>query len=446
MAYIKNAGKRSRSRGRTRYRSGSRAMSGVRPLYVSRSRSLVPLGRARSRAISAPPTPMVARKRDGSVKYTRRRNIGASNSKSAGFFKKGTSRRVPETVFATKGIVLSYERGGQVVSTGIGATAEQVNYVGHSTMPYVQVRVNMWRAFVKFFAEKCGYTITSMNDVALKDSSATAGITWVIQYRKAPGAPILTQQVSLSNVGTWEQLATGFRNSFVDSTNYVFERLECFNNINGVFIGTNYFDLTKCKLHMYCKSTLKIQNRTINTSGNIESDDVDNVPLYGKSYEGTGNGAFFLKNADSTQPFIADANSGLILPGPILTLGNFYELNEPPNFKQFQYVKKHGKAHLDPGQIKTSVLVHTANFTWSRILNEINQFYNNPGTGIEFPQKNRISIGKFRFFAMEKMIQSIETSDVNKINMAYEHDYKLGCYVTCPRMKMSLYVVDVAPK
>lgn len=48
-------------------------------------------------------------------------------------------------------------------------------------------------------------------------------------------------------------------------------------------------DLRRCKFDIYVKSSLKIQNRTVNTDANNEADDVDNVPLYGKQFEGSGN-------------------------------------------------------------------------------------------------------------------------------------------------------------
>ena len=35
---------------------------------------------------------------------------------------------------------------------------------------------------------------------------------------------------------------------------------------------------------------MKIQNRSTNSVDDEQSDEVDNVPLYGRSYEGTGSG------------------------------------------------------------------------------------------------------------------------------------------------------------
>lgn len=428
MAYIKNAGKRTRSK----------SLMIVRQPSSSRSQS-----RGRKRTRTPPKTPQTRRMRAGSVQTVRTRSRGASTSKSSGFFKKGTARRVPETMFSTKGIVLAYERGGQVVASGTGATAEQVGYVGHTTMPYTQVRVQMWRAFVKFFAGQLGYTIISLSDVPLAQN-INGNLEWTITYRTSPGALPVTLVRVLNNSKSWEDFAAEFRNFFVDCNNYQFEKLQIKLVDAGVINVEHIFNLNKCHVKLFCKSSLKIQNRTINSTGNLEADDVDNVPLYGKSYEGKGNGAIFLKPVDGL-PFIADSNSGLILPNPILVTAQDYELNEPPNYKQFQYVSKHGKAHLDPGQIKTSVLNYKAGFTWSRLLNQI-IILSNTGSGIAFPNNCRVPFGNFRFFALEKMIQAIDTTEISKVQIAYEHDYKLGLYVSCPRMKQTLYVIDVAPK
>jgi len=51
-------------------------------------------------------------------------------------------------------------------------------------------------------------------------------------------------------------------------------------------------DLSKCRIHLYAKSSLKLQNRTVNLNANNDDEDVDNVPLYVKSYFGSGNFAY----------------------------------------------------------------------------------------------------------------------------------------------------------
>jgi len=389
------------------------------------------------------------KKRPSSNSYTqtatkrqkRSSRSGASNSTSSGFVKPGTKRKVTETLYATKGVVQSYERGAVysgVVTPGVGA--EQVIYLGHATASPDQIRVHLWRAFVKFFANRLGYTVTSVQDKPLAGSTGGRRMTWEILYKQTPTSVTSTTGFVLTDTMSWDTFAGLFRTTFT-SSNLQLQTMKVYEldtSAGAYALPIASFNLTKAKINIYAKSSFKVQNRTINTEGDNEGDDVDNVPLYGKSYEGSGNGAVYMKDGCSTGTFLANSQ-GIINPHPISIDSEFNDLNEPPNYKQFTFVKKHGKIHLDPGHIKTSVLTYKKGFNMMNLMKILND-------GASVTSVPRVSIGNYRFFAMEKMVQAVATTTTNAPKIAYEIDWKLGIYVTCPKSQITTYIIDVAPK
>lgn len=162
------------------------------------------------------------------------------------------------------------------------------------------------------------------------------------------------------------------------------------------------------------KSSLKMQNRSYNIATDNESDDINNVPLYGKTYEGRGNG------------FLPRDNSNVMAPCDVDYAWNIYgassstTLQEPPEAYQLQYVTRSGKATIPPGKIKTSVIN-------DRIVMSLDTFFKTcysqyPGTASDNLQFHRM--GKIRMFAFERPIATLPGEVTPGVAMAVEHDYK----------------------
>jgi len=163
-------------------------------------------------------------------------------------------------------------------------------------------------------------------------------------------------------------------------------------------------DLVNAKLSLWCSSRLKIQNRSINSAGNDEADDVDNVPINCISYSGFGTGL------DSRYDYLGlglCANQECIIStsDPVLA-------GDAPLPSLLNGVKKSGFIRIQPGGIKTDVLKHKVVMSldsWSR--------------HFVAPRGNsnlRMPIGKFSFMHYEKTLEANNATPV-AMSIAYEN-------------------------
>lgn len=388
-------------RGRNVYKSTSR----------SRSKSYSPMqtsSKSRDR-LGALVTPVSKRPRTKTVKTpggrkVRVRNVGALNSKSAGRLRTKKFRMSKKMKIASKGISHTHEVGREET------TGTQSIWVGHNSAPVGVVLADFWRLLLKKLAYKSGFNIRNFSSVP---EFITLNDVIDVYYQAADGA--LSSVAHVFAVGnTWEQIANTFifnASLIAPGTQLKFMR---FNpTVNAV--GTSQdrspvrLDLEFATISFYAKSTMKIQNRTQNSS--IDSEAVDNVPLYGKIYGGTGNGIAQMTNITSgtTAMLVADAANGYIL-------GNSADLGceEPPHQWFFPGCKKAGKIHLDPGEVKTSTLIYKKRCS----VNQFKKLLQDDNTA----NKVRTSFGKYAVFGIEKMIQSVAPSLSNiKIGVEINH-------------------------
>lgn len=373
----------------------------------------------------------VAANKAASKPVVKRRRGLIFSAKSSGFFKKGTRRVVPETRFATQGVVVAQEFATNETSL-TQSVAPSCLYIGHCSFPVQLAKDAYWAAFVKAILRDMDIHPSSVDTVIV----GSGNFYIRIRYSSTPNGAIQTLDTLVTaGTSTLRSVALVLSSSFVASNQYYFKECIILQVTNGA--GDLYtraiYNLQRMRINFYAKSALKLQNRTVTQSNDDNADDVDNVPLYGKSYEGAGTGAYYVEgNVD----MVGDEQYGFIKPFGSLT----ESLNEPPNYRMLKYVKKHGKAHLDPGQLKTSVLNFRKNFMGSYFYNSINRYG---------PVSNRewCGLGNFRVFALEKMIMAESITEANKINVALELDTKLGCIIKLPKYQITTYwrATNVSP-
>jgi len=376
---------------------------------------------------------------DKALKTVARRRYagrGAANSSSSGFFKK--PKRGPTVMddYGKLGVISTRENGGTV--EGSALFKYQSVLLHHSTNGCKQILTDMCLAFAKRLAYGCGTVIERMNDPFLHVASRNYRI--VIDYRPRPNVATVQQTFGPYTAGTATVLDIGnailaWLDGEVDAL-INFQLIRATVYFDGVAttpaVGSEQIcslDLKRATVSMISKSALKLQNRSINATGNDEADDVDNVPLYGKSYDGPGN-YFIVQETYYNPPVTVESNfqaAGFIATSP---------LAEPPFLTQMQHAKKSGKAHLDPGQIKTSVLNYSFTMDVNRLLNTVGR------TDIT---SNICNIGKYRAFILEKMLQASPTTDTNPIRVAYETDIKVGTIFTAPKLQPTTMVVALSP-
>lgn len=370
-------------------------------------------------------------KRNGLKKS--RRFSGAQSSKSSGFIKRGSSRLAPLDKFSRTGVITHRETGG-ILATSAAEKAQSMMLI-HSTFGKYQTKCDISTSFIKMIAKKLGRVILNFQDLILAPVVEN-NIDVRYYFKQYVDGPENNFLVTITGTTTWQALADNFVTfldaQFENQTNFYLTRCLAQYAVTG--IKAFEVDLSKAKIEYYSKSSMKIQNRTINSTGNVEEDDVDNVPLYGKTYDGKGN---WLK-----QQFVYYGTNATVK-----TNYNTYKfvstsaMAEPLNKKQLQHCSAVGKIHLDPGQIKTSVLVSRGKKSLNGLLNAIRIAGNESTLSTVEP----LSIGKYRAFHLEKMIQSVATTDVNAPTIAWEVDIKTGYTITCPSVNVSNYINELSP-
>lgn len=356
----------------------------------------------------------------------KRRNGNVNTMMSAGKLKMRRVRKTRDSRRQKMGVVTTFEHNATYSNTA------QVAYIGHHTHPLEQVRYEMWTIILKTLLNKMN-VFPGSRDQTLSILDINAGDIFEVEYRTTPTAPILSATFTVgaattfNNVISWAGDVTRpwFSGEAQQTT------LEKVRFLPSTLIspGASELILSTAVITISSKSHMKVQNRTINSAGNDQSDDVDNVPLYGKGYMCKGNQARIATSVGVIETIIANATNGAVSASS----GSGDGLpEEPVQPTYFRNVKAVGKFHLDPAQVKTSTVYAKFRGYVNTLLNQIN--------GIAAGVK-RVSVGKTKFFAVEKMINS---TPAQPIIVSYEINTTFSSTLKSRRiigMKPSLFTV-----
>lgn len=360
----------------------------------------------------------------------RRNRKGASMSKSAGFISNAPSMAPAKVeMFMDKGVVATLEQGDVVSNT------RSVTYLAQSTCPRDSTMNIAIGALLKKLFNKAGIKIKNWDFPILFGTDIPARVE--ILFKERDGGSLSRAAFTMSIVKTLRDMVNDIK-AWLDTfspANYPqqFLELQYFHDVGT--IGSSRLiayeiDLQSVKLHYHCRSLMKIQNRTINSTGNDQADDVDNVPLYGRHFTVNGNGAMFrdFSNALNTTPYLTtDKLYGVLNYSVLAADTNTTLYSEVPVKSQLTGVKEHGNIHLDPGEVKTSSILHEASISWNGM---IQRYFAKAGTGVTNKDAQRFTFGKTRILAMEKMINAVAVDTTNAPRIAYEHNLELACYAT----------------
>jgi hypothetical protein len=377
----------------------------------------------------------------GHYSANKRRIVGTnSNSKMRKTLPTSSGRRAKPVVNARSGSVVhtkKYKRNKQqklskrgiLFHQEIGGTSisNDVTYMGHVTCPVKTVNLAVWLAIVKEFYIMCGADIGDLND----NMDTLLGDTMTLQYSSTIGAG--TNQTvytfggatSVYTLAVWLTDDVRPWNSDTD-VEYQFQNLIYAQPKAGT--GTNflhpvYMSLRDMDIHIIAKSHMKIQNRTVTVAADIEADDVDNVPIAGRIYEGKGTGMITIvkkSNAPAAQPlFFANITTGVIAITP--ASGPPLEMPEPDYFDK---IDKVGNIKIEPGEIKHSYLNWTKSMKFNSYRKAVQPFQPDASNA------TNKRLGTFRLFAIEKMIQYTTNANISSVYMI---DYDLAVKVTHKR-------------
>lgn len=380
-------------------------------------------------------TPRRMRMRKNSGAY------GAANSKSMGFIRTPARVKSRGRARATNlGVVDVIETGGVLDAGANTATAGNTVAVGHCQFPPSLAHLMFWRALIKKLAVLCKMSVYNFS----VNQNWTVGSVFTCYYRLGPDVNFTSRLYVTALGDSLETVAQSFYNFFDtldNSQDLEFHQL-IFNQKAPAAGEVNLYsdgvmNLQNATFTIFSKSTLKVQNRTVQDAADDE-ESVDNVPLYGKAFYGKGSGT---SGITLDQTYVGGPATGFwchAFNGTMSKVPTEKWYQEIPQASHFRTVISTGKVHLDPGHIKTSVLDGKLTISLNklyRILFRAEDTVNNHAKAI---------LGRFRFIMLEKMINAVTGSATNSIKCAYEHNLRIGGYITLNRSTETAQLNNVA--
>lgn len=397
------------------------------------------------RKLSMPPTP--ARGRTLRRRTSRSRSTSARSRRSQSAFTARTRRNVRRRVsvlngnksnsIATvsvkkinrnkrrvySGVTKSYETYGTL--TGISSA-----YVGHATSVYIRVLEACWRAVIKQMAIKMCITVADFDQ---SNPLLFTGDKWTILYQPdTSGSVIAINWFSINNGYTLNNVVDGLYLAFLVALKDVDP------NSQATMIALEYvpvsaaagaypyqrMDLKSVKINMQIVSSLKFQNQT-NSGVSEEIERVDQSPLEGKLYIGTGTGTDTVSSLVSISNTLVAQEQGQITAAFAVGAGlNQNYLKDPPPAKDLLHVKYSQYQSVDPGQI----IKHSLKASHNMLLNDYIRVCISGGAAA--PTRVLSKIGKFAIFGMEKAIYN--PLEGNNVTLVWEINqyFKAKCYLT----------------
>lgn len=359
----------------------------------------------------------------------KKRSYGSKdNSHLSKPFRQGRKITTLADRYCNKGMVEKLEIGGVVTET-----SKQVVYVAHTTFPAEQVMRCVFESLLKKLFGQANLTCKSRTEALVADQYYTSEVR--VSYKVYDGDVVNVKKFILNTTASLlsvaNQMIVWLRDTLAGTASLPQQLLSIrfyaqFGSATDALLLMSELDLTTVRFQLYSKSFLKLQNRTINSTGNNDSDDVDNVPISGRFFEYPTNGTIYRDYntpAGAANAMVTCDNANGLLPRPdanTFSGTNFF--NDLPERTQFIGCKKSGSCVLQPGQIRTSLLYDKLNIGFNKLVRVL--FAVLPNNSLTKP--NQIWLGKTRLFGWEKALNAVSMSATNQFNIAYELQYEVG--------------------
>lgn len=439
----------------------------VKRARVSRSRS------ARRGGGTAPPTPRGrqtvrtargrsrSRSRTGSpIRVQVRRAMGMRRARRT--YRRARSGSVGRG--ARPRNATNHLRNGVTAIREIGDVKRSANalYIGHSTyLPY-QFQLCFFRAILKNLLIKANKLNPDWNGLCLRGENNDTILvkykgnaekdTTISEYVYNWNALIIGQEAAAT------ALAIEFQN---DSTQLQF--IEFQYRPSGTNYGPVSYYVDNAYVDIYVKSTLTLQNRTIDEPNDDSVLNIDRVPLIGKRYHGNGSGTKYITmpqislgvGQGATVPFGGDMFDGVIWVDPencnrrgeLIARTRIRGLDEPPPSRHFQGCRGAKPVNLEPGQMIKDTLYLKKKM---KIQDFVNAAWTKPivtaddetlaVTSNAFRQSK---VGNWSFFGMEKKLMATSATDTNAVKLAYQVDTKCSLVILPKRNTYTTPAIDV---
>ena len=308
------------------------------------------------------------------------------------------------------GCIVNREVNGVVDNTGFLLNPV---VIGHTSCPQGDMCYTVAGAIIKTCLKMIG--ITSVEWFQQLGQATTFDV-----YYERAGSEVVTNRTFVN---------TQSYNDVVAELKAVFEALLVEDNIKKInfklgFDQTEIY-MTDYRFHFYCKSVLKLQNRTLAsaTAGNNDADNAMNVtnnPVIGRKYRVKGP-AFVATKVYGPQNvnFVSDSTTGVITKDWTGTNGDdLRAMRHPISPSMFR-----GKVHirgcrLQPGDIKHDILKSQFSFKF------FDWFQWFKASTVNYDD----TYGHSNMFWFEKELETLVDEPV--ISVGYQKDYRIGCVAT----------------
>lgn len=305
--------------------------------------------------------------------------------------------------------------------------------LGH-TLPFQQMTRVFFMSLIKKLLNKVGIagespesilTLCSASDQVYIYYRHTVGETSTISefHANAPAS------ITLANWTT--ALVTAFNATQLNNPDIQFEYAMFYAGGAGDLTSMR-IPLTGSIVHFYFNSVMKIQNVTQNDASNTDASDLVAQRVTGKSYFGYGN---TLSNRARTsapnlqQTICGDYNGIMQITSNATAPVPF--LKEPVPKSQFVEARSSAGVQFQPGELKHSYLRYHASMKINDFVKQVVRCWDpTAAAGAEFTAAHKITKCKFRYFMLEKEIETVTLATPTfqvKVNFEVNHD--CGCYV-----------------
>jgi len=349
-----------------------------------------------------------------------------------------------------KGISVSYEKRKAAKTAGSEAL-----FVGHTSMPSKLCAINMWRAIFKYFFLKAGIYLKDYGSLLTDIGLKVGDIIRVNYYTSSTATAVTAVSHTITATNTFDYISYTFCNYYAgkDVQDVVADRLDSVEYIP--YEGTTFatastmartnVEINNLKITVSTASLLKIQNVTVEVAADNEADDVNRVPLVGKTFVTKGNNVMKKINSAIIPGFFATNNDDAIYSGwtrQVAAVSNDFEFYDQTTIAQTVFTKpaeipkKHEFANCEseafckvgPGDIVASNLkaYYTFGVNWYFKL-----LYGAGSTKVgQMVYDSRL--GKTKGFYLEKLVGRSAVEGTNDISLLVELEVKQSCMVHGP--------------
>lgn len=312
---------------------------------------------------------------------------------------------------------------------GVATNSSNQQYpvvIGHSTT-YVRLLSVYAYAVTQLLFKRAGINIVNWRDILTAHGispTTTRLLRFQWNYSLSEEGASTSNSFDQGVSGTYKDVADNFYSQLIAAVTkttdnvakFTINYVEMYYYIDDAINGSGNMQNFRLNgadiiLDICMKSVLKLQNRTNSTTEVDHLDDsalnIDRNPLVGRSYDSIGNGfkPRSSRTVGGSHKFTGDVTNGVIsvvLPAdtnPDVIDDNYIK---PPPPNQFANCKKFAAVRLNPGQIRTSVLMYKKKMTSTSFFRMMVDMIKFSGDS-EAPF---VYLGKSRLFFFEKVLNT----------------------------------------